>query len=317
MGALYEYWQLSTVPYSKGLPCFTEQEVVSDNHDSDEDDMYLFDIPKQQPPDPYPNHKFADQLTVFALHYFLPELLLKAGPCGVVRSSPRSRRESKRNKRDMYVWGGDEANMQFACPFYVRDPEKYLSCLTRSALQEITEVKQHLWEAHRLPRYCPTCREIFTTTRSCDSHIRSRSCSPQDIPRPEGITIEQMQQLARRAGSQLSAKQQWLSLWAIVFPGADFPDAKYPSRAVEFAVCLFRGYWSSNGEKVMLDFIEKSVCDYELLDEGGSFAALHAAVLHQTIDRLVEYFGREDYDGMFAKAERILASWRHRDWISL
>ncbi|KAI4862109.1 hypothetical protein F4820DRAFT_37596 [Hypoxylon rubiginosum] len=314
MGPLYENWQLGTAQYSVGL-CFPGQEMIPESHDSDEDDMYLFDMSMQQPLDLGPNYQFTNELTMFTLRKFIPEILLRIGPHRGARSSTKSKKGSRTHERTMNLGATSLPPMQnyLACPFYVRNPEKYLSCLTRSSLREIKELKQHLWNAHQLPRYCPTCREIFTTSRECDTHVRRRSCSIQDIPRPEGITIEQMQQLARRTDTRVSDRQQWKSLWAIVFPGTDLREVDYSSRAVELVVCLFRDYWSINGEKVMNDFLGKNRRACELVDEERSFTPLYAAVLHQTIDSLVEYFRHEDYNGMFGKAERILASLRHRD----
>ncbi|XXH00070.1 hypothetical protein Hte_006412 [Hypoxylon texense] len=124
-----------------------------------------------------------------------------------------------------------------------------------------------------------------------------------------------MQQLARRADTRMSEREQWQSLWSVVFPGTDLQQVDYSTRAVEFVVYLFRDYWAGNGEKVMLDFFEETHRNYELLDEEHSFTALYTAVLHQTTDRLVEYFKHEDYNGMVGKAERILVSLRHVDWV--
>ena len=129
------------------------------------------------------------------------------------------------------------------------------------------------------------------------------------MPLPEGITVQQMQQLARRAEPWMRKELQWLSLWAIVFPGVDLPAITYPSNAIESMVCLFRDYWSHHGEKIVSDFLEeKELRSYELRDEERGLTALYFTVLHEAIDRLVESFKQEDYNTVPEKIEQVLAS---------
>ncbi|KAI1376655.1 hypothetical protein F4677DRAFT_417560 [Hypoxylon crocopeplum] len=309
--------------YSGRLPCLSGQEAISHNFDSEEDDMYLFDIAMQQPLVLDPDHEFAkavDELTISTLRKFLPEVLLGHDPHkpdknwfkakkGVVAYQKGEICENDRN----VVIGEPHPRMKrhFACPFYIHNSERHMMCLTRANLRGINDVKQHLWNAHRLPHYCPTCREIFTTTRSCDDHIRCRSCSPREISRPEGISVEQMQQLARRAEAWMPEELQWLSLWAIVFPGADLPTVTYPSRVVESVVCLFHDFWLSYGGKIISDFLEeKDLRTYELQDEEPSLTALHTVILHRVIDRLVADFKDGDDATAPGKVEQIIASLR-------
>ncbi|KAI1215035.1 uncharacterized protein F4807DRAFT_405607 [Annulohypoxylon truncatum] len=292
-----------------------------DSCESEGDDMYLFDTPLQQPPTLDPDHEFVkirESTTTFALKTFLEFRLSgdSQNELNEVRNRFRMRWRSKDvAKDDPALIVGESpipVKRHFPCPFYIDNPSKHLECLTRANLTEIKNVKQHLWNAHRLLPYCPTCNEIFTTTGNSDAHIRSRSCSPRGVPRPEGISLQQMQQLARRAETWMSEDLQWLSLWEIVFPGAELPDFTHPSRTVEFMVCQFQDYWASQGERVISDFLEeKGIQDHKLLYGERNLVALRAIVLDQVVDRLVESFEHDDDSTITTKTEQVLASLRH------
>ncbi|KAI1395963.1 hypothetical protein F4819DRAFT_476882 [Hypoxylon fuscum] len=331
MESLHKNQQLDiTQNLLKDPSCFSKQINVSNGNDSEEDDMYLFDVPMHQFPALDPNHEFAkiiDELIVSTLERFLPTILLGDSPNQRERSWPKAKKRvgtyhtrnmnlgqmmGEKNRHAILDKHPMSMKQYFPCPFYMSNPEKHINCLIRANLRDIKDVKQHLWNTHQLPPYCPTCREIFSTTRSCNNHIRGQSCSPRTIPRPDGITTEQMQQLARRAEIWVPRELQWLSLWTIVFPSADILAVEYPSCVVELVICRFRDYWSRYGEKIISDFLkEKDLCNYELRDEERSLAALHATVLRQVIDRLVGIFKYEDRNSMSAKVEQVLASLRH------
>ncbi|OTA61253.1 hypothetical protein K449DRAFT_383366 [Hypoxylon sp. EC38] len=310
--------------YSIYIPCIPRQDdLLGGFHDDEGDDMYLFDTPMQHPPTLEPDYEFANkvaELTAHALESFLvqarlgklQESRLRSRSRGSIRVKPYQRRDANSEQltdevhRDtIRLTPGTPPKRHFACPFYKRSPNQHRMCLTKANLREIKDVKQHLWNAHRLPPYCPTCGEVFSTTGISDDHIRRRSCNPRGVPCPEGINLQQMQQLARRAEDWVPEHLQWLSIWEIVFPGADLPDPTYPLSAMESGICSFRDYWSSYGEHIVSDFLEeKGLRDYKLKDEERSLAALHATVLDQVIDRLVEKFKHEDDCAMSEETDR-------------
>ncbi|KAI2473857.1 hypothetical protein F4781DRAFT_379142 [Annulohypoxylon bovei var. microspora] len=306
-----------TSSFSDELSRVSMQSITPDGCESEEDDMYLFDIPLRRPPTLDPSHELAiieDDITTFALKIFLG-FQLGGDSQNRGRSWSRMSRQFEDMEQDdpaaLIAESHIHTKRRFPCPFYISNPKKHLMCFMRFSLIEIKDVKQHLWFAHRLQPYCPTCGEIFTTTKSSDTHIRRRSCSSRELPQPEGISLQQMQQLARRADVRMSEDLQWSSLWKIVFPGAALPDFTHPSRTVEFIVCQFRDYWSSNGERAISDFLEeKGFRDYKPRDE-RSLVALHATVLDRVIDRLVESFEHDDDNTISTKTQQILASLRN------
>ncbi|KAI1415151.1 hypothetical protein F5Y13DRAFT_156748 [Hypoxylon sp. FL1857] len=327
MALFYQNRQLNkTQNFPKNPEHYPEVETFLGDYESEEDDLYLFDILTEQPPVLHPDHRFTefiDELTASTLENFLRGVQLRKLPHIVIGPQFQAskfktfdknidlERAPNENDRDSTL---DESfappKRRFACPFYIRNPEKHMVCLTRANLQGIKDIKQHLWNAHQLPPYCPRCGEIFPTTRSCDDHIRYRSCDTQEIQHPEGITIQQMLQLARRADAWMPEDLQWLFIWAIVFPNADLPGPTYPSSAVEYMVGLFRDYWPTHGKTIAFDVLEKKdLHGFELHDE-HNLVALYATIIDRVIDRLVEYFKHEDYSTMSGKVELISNSLR-------
>ncbi|KAI0897855.1 hypothetical protein F4806DRAFT_460234 [Annulohypoxylon nitens] len=287
----------------------------SESNESEfEDDMDLFDEPLQQVSTLDPCHDFAiigDSIVAYSQKMFL-ELQLS----NQIESDSRrwgikhqTKDMTKNESTDVIDEHAIPIRRHFACPFYIRNPERHLKCFTTADLLDIKDVKKHLWNTHRLQPYCPTCGETFATTTKSDTHIRSRLCNRRDVPRPEGISLQQMQQLARRAEVWMSEDLQWLCLWEIVFPGAEWPNFTYPSRTVEFIVCRFRDYWSCQGETIIYDFLqEKGFHDDNLGGEKPNLVALHALILHQAIDHLVEAFENDDDYTPSTKVEEVLAS---------
>ncbi|KAI1462296.1 hypothetical protein F4805DRAFT_410101 [Annulohypoxylon moriforme] len=281
---------------------------------SEEDDMYLFDNSLRQSPTSDPGPEFAkisDSIVTFALKGFL-EFRLRSNSQNGGRywSKMRGQPDDMVKNNPAIV---DELPIpikrHFPCPFYICNPEKHLACLTRVILTEIRDVKQHLWDAHRLQPYCPVCGETFATTGNSSNHIRRRSCIPREVSRPEGISLQQMQQLARRAEAWMSEDLQWLCIWEIVFPGTELPDFTHPSRTEEIMVCRFQDYWSSHGEQIIFDFLkDKGIHDDRLRDEERSLASSHNIILNRVIDRLVEGFKHSDDSTISTKTEQVLAS---------
>ncbi|KAI1329857.1 hypothetical protein F5Y16DRAFT_408935 [Xylariaceae sp. FL0255] len=193
-----------------------------------------------------------------------------------------------------------------SCPFYVWDSETYRDCLRGADLREISDVKRHLCTVHRQPSYCPICRETFTSSTVCNQHIRARACKHSKDPIPSGITILQMQQLAHPAESWVSRELQWLSLWEIVFPRTALPllssttetgsprTAAYLTGELEAVVCVFRDFWSSNGSRIVSDFMSKNKESQgsegsrsPTLERECRSQALGSMVLERVIDQLV------------------------------
>ncbi|KAB5554605.1 hypothetical protein GE09DRAFT_1222092 [Coniochaeta sp. 2T2.1] len=116
--------------------------------------------------------------------------------------------------------------LTFACPFYKKDPVRYRTCY-RYLLTRIRDVKQHVTRRHKLPIYCASCMDIFTTSTLRDEHTRARTCPTRPFVVFDGVTEEQKQLLARRISSRHCEEDQWYTVFDILFPGHSRPSSPY------------------------------------------------------------------------------------------
>lgn len=179
----------------------------------------------------------------------------------------------------------------FVCPFYLLDKDRHEKCLTRYSLPTIEAVKEHLWESHRRPKFCPICKETFPTLSARDGHIRGGSCEPSDSPTFDGLTDRQIQQLARRSSRHSSKESQWYELWDVVSPSGPRPLSPYYSNEQEFRVVALRRFWEANGRNIISDFLrDRNLQGWEVSDEERSLAILYNVVLHDAIDEVHRRF---------------------------
>ncbi len=187
----------------------------------------------------------------------------------------------------------------FTCPFYVRHPVYYSRCLTRANIRGIPSLLRHLFTYHRQPIYCPTCRNVFTKTKECDDHIRSRQCRLCDATHSLGMTPEQMLQLSRQARNWRVADLeptyvmealQWFAIWTLIFPEDKLPSRPYITGKLESTICAVRDFWSIDGLPILTKFFHSrsSQCSSSSLEEGSGLELLQRTVLNRMIDILAD-----------------------------
>ncbi|KAI1147042.1 hypothetical protein F4825DRAFT_438682 [Nemania diffusa] len=158
-------------------------------------------------------------------------------------------------------------------------------------MQEMMDLKRHLWTAHRQPPYCPICYDTFVLSEDWEDHIRLGSCVPSGRTRPEGISGLQMQQLARRADPWISRETQWLVIWETVFPGVKPPPLGSLTGEVETAVWALRDFWSTDGGRIVSDFVtERQQHNPHLWHDESDVATIKSVVLGCLIDQLVKTY---------------------------
>ncbi|KAJ0120904.1 Vegetative incompatibility protein HET-E-1 [Diaporthe amygdali] len=175
----------------------------------------------------------------------------------------------------------------FACPFYIQD-NKHSKCVTEEQLQNIEQVKDHLWWAHRQPIFCPVCKEQFPSSKTRDTHIRLRTCHPKISSSIEGLTGEQDEKLAREEEEpQLSEEMRWFRIWDIIFPHIARPPSPFYTGQRELNVCAFRRFWMESGENIIADFLEKKESQsYNIRNEERELRALYNLVLQDVVCRI-------------------------------
>lgn len=297
---------LESIPVRESSsPRFTSR---SDNYSSeDEDEAFLFDTPSPQTPSASTAGYIASQATALAkiaLDQFSfaispPNYSSKGGIYRFLlekmRQQPRTFYcEEHRKIEPTHVIDKDISTLSarhLACPFYLHQKEKYLSCLTRTDMREIRDLKRHLWTAHHQLSYCPTCNDTFSVTEDWENHIRLKSCTPSGKARPEGITRLQVQELAQRTNTRISREAQWLWIWEIVFPGVEPPSPEVVSGKVETVVWVLRDFWSAEGGRIVSSFLterQQHISQLQLQNNESIATALGSLVLDRVIDQLVE-----------------------------
>ncbi|KAI1423164.1 hypothetical protein F5Y12DRAFT_759130 [Xylaria sp. FL1777] len=291
-----------------------------DSYSEDEDEAYLFDIPPSRTPNTSITEDLASQARelariVLKMFLFTISLFRDRSKGNIFWSLPeRSRKRlrtffSDKNAEigrepetveEEVVVGGTSTIMEhhFVCPYYLRQKERHLSCLTGTDMREIRDVKRHLWAAHRQPSYCPICYETFSLTEDWENHIRLKFCTSSGKPRPEGISVLQMQQLAQRADPRASREVQWLLIWEIVFPGLNPPSLETISGEVETVVWVLRDFWSANGNQILFRFLtEQQQRSPQLQNNKLTMITLGSLVLDRVIDQLVASFRQDEGGG--------------------
>ena len=154
------------------------------------------------------------------------------------------------------AYTGDDCTRGYACPFFKRDPVRYMDCLTRK-LTRIRDVKQHIERRHTQPWFsCPICYENFSSAQDRDDHIRSRCCvpgSPRAIDSLDGVSRETLKLLKSRVSRTL-AREQWYSVWDTIFSGIDRPDSPYLDSTIEEIIGIIRNLWEREAVQILSNF---------------------------------------------------------------
>jgi len=121
---------------------------------------------------------------------------------------------------------GDGDSRCFACPFSKRSPHAHPRCGKR-AFKTITRVKEHIWRVHDLGIYCYVCYQQFKAEPEQRDHMRAQVCQKLEEPPKDTITLEQRNQIKRRADPRKPKVQLWFDFFHILFPEAHLPPSPY------------------------------------------------------------------------------------------
>ncbi|KAK1487824.1 hypothetical protein CTAM01_11670 [Colletotrichum tamarilloi] len=156
-----------------------------------------------------------------------------------ITSGRRGSRKSQR--RDIRA-----RSTEFACPLFVDSPWEHLQCLRVDALITMSDVKDHIWTAHRIPYNCPVCAHTFCNASLRDKHIISRGCESSGEAIFGGVTEDQDYLIART--QQLPGrKKQWFAVWKILNSSTTQQPPKSPflSDTMGSEVAYFRNFYQS------------------------------------------------------------------------
>ena len=139
-----------------------------------------------------------------------------------------------------------------ACPFAKKDPLRYGDCY-RIRIRRIQDVKQHLRRQHT-PVYCRRCLKVFPAEQQLEAHQRNpTACEVKEDPKPEGIiSQEQKDRLKARINPKLPIKEQWFSIFSILFPGERRPSSPFLDGELGEEVSRFASWMEVQGTDVIV-----------------------------------------------------------------
>ncbi|KAH9238572.1 hypothetical protein K456DRAFT_1720240 [Colletotrichum gloeosporioides 23] len=177
--------------------------------------------------------------------------------------------------------------LEFACPYYKKNPSRYAECLKRCRLKTVNDVKNHLWQNHRIPFYCPVCKREFSTASGRDQHIVKRLCALEDVFPFEGVSDDQKRQLFRRH-KNFGERKQWFQIWKLLLPKEPTPKSGHLDATHGLEVSRFRDFWSLHGDMTISKAVEEAnLADWDQRNEERDLACLYTEVLYGAIEKIM------------------------------
>jgi hypothetical protein len=87
--------------------------------------------------------------------------------------------------------------------------------------QDAHRLKQHIYRQHRIPVYCPRCKQNFKDEQSLEEHL-TQSLVREVVSKdnvPEGFNAKQEMMLHKKEHKpNESQEQKWIAIYRILFP---------------------------------------------------------------------------------------------------
>ncbi|KAK2742724.1 het and ankyrin domain protein [Colletotrichum kahawae] len=173
-----------------------------------------------------------------------------------------------------------------ACPCYVFDPMSHIDCIATHDFKDMIEVKDHLWKSHKLPYFCPTCKEVFEFSYQNDEHINQRSCELRHCEPFEGVSEDQYQAISNIPDTH-DVQTEWFEVWDILFPNVPPPDDSYLRDRRDRNISSFKTFWQTRGLELLRHCLRERHPSNVVLDE-QDFKNLSSDVLFEALAALVE-----------------------------
>ncbi|KUI67559.1 Vegetative incompatibility protein HET-E-1 [Cytospora mali] len=248
--------------------------------------------------------QLADEATGIAVEQFMSEYNRPSAKRSLNGTRPRCQKRARTARSPSYMEVEDVSDSEdddavivrlstsrvdtLACPFYFKDRTKNRNCLTHHQLSSTDDVREHLCLMHVQPLFCPVCKDVFRTCVARDDHIRSRQCTRNALPMPDGVTDWQAEQLYGET-SAVSDEAQWFEIWDIIFPQTPPPDSPFFTTPKEYGVCHFRRFWMRHGQAIIFEFLEKKGIKVDTIkNEERTLAALYQSVLNHAVERVFD-----------------------------
>jgi hypothetical protein len=138
----------------------------------------------------------------------------------------------------------------FACPFYRKDPERYLDCINLK-LNRISDVKQHLKRRHTWNYSCSRCFKGFSSSKAYEDHVLQQACAITDRTNNDGVSPAAQESLRYRVDRSSSSELQWHEICRILF--GKLGDSLNPHHDGVFKEItgIIRGIWKNEEQSII------------------------------------------------------------------
>ncbi|RKL01434.1 hypothetical protein BFJ68_g5179 [Fusarium oxysporum] len=165
--------------------------------------------------------------------------------------------ESDRD-HDYYSGSGEVEKKKeetFACPFYRKDPVRFLECINLRMVT-ISTVKQHLKRRHAANSHCPVCNKGFPSSKVFEDHVRKGSCSRSKTNSLDSIPPHILDALRFRSDRRMSSMTQWHEIWVLLFGESDTTPKPLLDGIAKEMTGIIRDIWSQDGNQIVSNYVQ-------------------------------------------------------------
>ncbi|KAL5610170.1 hypothetical protein FOVSG1_004851 [Fusarium oxysporum f. sp. vasinfectum] len=182
-------------------------------------------------------------------------------------SVPHKKSRRAKSHNDLEEADGDDDNRhssaedkkeeKFACPFYRKDPVRFLECMNLR-LVSISIVKQHLKRRHAANSDSDRLgyREGFALSTVAGDHNTKGSCARGKTEGLDSIPPQILEALKLRSDRRMSSTDQWHEIWLLLFGESDFTPKPLLDGVVKEMTGIIRDIWSRDGDQIVSKHIQ-------------------------------------------------------------
>ncbi|CCT72124.1 uncharacterized protein FFB20_10441 [Fusarium fujikuroi] len=158
---------------------------------------------------------------------------------------------------DRHGSGEDKKEEKFACPFYRKDPVRFLECMNLR-LVSISIVKQHLKRRHAASPGPDSSgyQESFALSTVSRNHITKASHAQGKAEDIDSIPPDKLEALKLRSDRRISSTDQWHEIWVLLFGESDITPKPLLDGVVKEMTGIIRDIWSKDGNQIVLKHIQ-------------------------------------------------------------
>ncbi|SCV37104.1 uncharacterized protein FFB14_06426 [Fusarium fujikuroi] len=138
----------------------------------------------------------------------------------------------------------------FACPFYRRDPVRFLECIN-TRLVTIAIVKQHLRRRHGADSRSPVGQKGSRSLDKVEDNVREQD----KIGSLDTIPPHILDDLKIRSDRRTSSTAQWHQIWILLFGESKFIPNPLLNGLVKEITGMIRDIWSKEGGQIVSNYL--------------------------------------------------------------